>query len=75
MRTSKQHRPKLSKEDALTFLLTYIVVEQNRPFEMNQRNLFELTQLATEAAALIEQEDEIIPHEVIEQIALKFDPS
>lgn len=73
MRTSKQHKSKLSKEDALSFLLTHIVIERNSPFEMNQINLFRLTQMATEAVALIEQEDDIIPHEVIEKIALGFE--
>jgi len=75
MRTSKQNRSKLSKEDALSFLLTHIVIERNSSFEMNQLNLFRLTQLATEAVALIDQEDDIIPHEVIENIALNFEPS
>ena len=75
MRTSKQNRSKLSKEDALSFLLTHIVVERNSSFEMNQQNLFKLTQLAIEAVALIDQEDDIIPHEVIENLADNFDPS
>mgnify|MGYP006156772867 CR=1 FL=1 len=73
MRTSKQHKSKLSKEDALSFLLTHIVIERNSSFEMNQINLFRLTQMATEAVALIEQEDDVIPHEVIEKIALGFE--
>ena len=72
MRTSKQNKSKLSKEDALSFLLTHIVIERNSPFEMNQMNLFRLTQMASEAVALIEQEEDTIPHEVIESIALGF---
>lgn len=68
-------RSKLSKEDALSFLLTHIVVARNNSFEMNQLNLFKLTQLAIEATAMLDQEEDIIPHEVIEDIALKFEPS
>jgi hypothetical protein len=73
MRTSKQNKSKLSKEDVLSFLLTHIVIERNSPFEMNQMNLFRLTQMASEAVALIEQEEDTIPHEVIERIALGFE--
>jgi hypothetical protein len=36
-------------------------------------NLFRLTQMASEAVALIEQEEDTIPHEVIERIALGFE--
>ena len=75
MRTSKHNRSKLSKEDALSFLLTHIVIERNNPFEMNQLNLFKLTQLAVEATTMIDQEEDIIPHEIIENISLKFEPS
>ena len=62
MSTSKHNRSKLSKEDALSFLLTHIVIERNNPFEMNQLNLFKLTQLAAEATTMIDQEEDIIPH-------------
>ena len=75
MRTSRQNKSKLSKEDALSFLLTHIVVEQNCTFEMNPANLFKLTHMAAEAVNLIDQKEDIIPHEVIEDIALNFEPS
>jgi len=42
---------------------------------MNQLNLFKLTQLAIEATAMIDQGEDLIPHEVIEEVALKFEPS
>jgi len=75
MRATKRTRTHLSKEDALSFLLTHIVVERNCTFEMNPTNLFRITQLAAEAVACIEQEEDVIPHEVIENIALNFAPS
>ena len=75
MRSSKFSRSKFSKEDALSFLLTHIVIEQNNSFEMNQLNFFKLTQLAIEATAMIDQGEDLIPHEVIEEVALKFEPS
>jgi len=75
MSTPKRIRPKLSKEEAFSFLLTHIVVERNYIFEMNPPNLFKLTHMAAEAVAVIEQAEDRIPHEVIENIALGFDPS
>ena len=75
MRASKQYKPKLSKGEALSFLLAHIVVERNCSFELNPKNLFKLNHMAAEAVALIEQKEDIIPHEVIENIALGFDPS
>lgn len=67
MRTSR-----LSKEEALTFILTYIVVERSHSFELNQATLFTLMNLASEAENRLQQEDGLIPHEVIEAIAAPF---
>jgi len=63
---------RISRPEALSFLLTHIVVEKGYAFEMNQSALFTLTTMATEAENRINQEEGIIPHEVIEEIAADF---
>lgn len=66
----RSHR--LTKEKALSFLLTYIVVEKERTFEMNQTSLFTIMSLAAEAESRINRENGVIPHEVIEEVAARF---
>lgn len=63
---------RLSKEEALSFLITHIVVEKSHTFEMNQVTLFRLMTMAAEAETRINQEEGVIPHEVIESIAAGF---
>jgi len=63
---------RLSKEEALAFLLTHIVIERESSFEMNQLNLFTLMNLAAEAKQRIDSEEGCIPHEVIEESAVPF---
>ena len=63
---------RIEKTEALSFLLTYLVVEQQMSFEMNQYNLFRLTTMAAEAELQINGQDGIIPHEIIESIAADF---
>lgn len=63
---------RLSKEEVLSFLITHIVVEKGRRFEMNQSSLFELLSIAAEAETRINQEEGAIPHEVIEEVARGF---
>ena len=65
-------RSRISKEEALTFLLTYIVVEKSTAVQLDQFTLFSLTSLAEEASELINSEDGIIAHEVIEKLAHQF---
>lgn len=65
-------KQRLSKEEALSFLLTHIVVEQAHNFEMNQLTLFNLLNMATEAQERLSKENGLIPHEVIEQVAVQF---
>lgn len=65
---------RLSKEEALSFLLTHIVVEKGQRFEMNQGSLFTLISMAAEASDRVNSEDGVIPHEVIEAIAADFEP-
>jgi hypothetical protein len=63
---------KLRKADALAFMLTHIVVEQGRNFELNPQNLFQLMNLAGTAVDQVTEDDNAIAHEVMEQIAKQF---
>ena len=63
---------RLTREEALFFLLTYIVVEKGHSFELTQSTLFEIISMAAEAESRINQEEGVIPHEVIETIAARF---
>jgi len=63
---------RLSKEEALAFLLTHIVVEKAHAFEMNPSTLFALMNLAADAEIRVNNEEGVIPHEVIEEIATEF---
>ena len=64
--------PRLSREAALSFLLTHIVVECELSFEMNPMSLFALTTVAAEAESRINNEQGAIPHEIIEELAMPF---
>lgn len=66
------HKSKITKEETLSFLLTCIVVENNRKIEIDQLTLFNLTNLAQQAADTINTEEGVIPHEVIEAVAHEF---
>ncbi len=61
-----------SKEDALSFLLTFIVVERSQEIKMDQFTLFTLINLAQQAADEINSSDGIIAHEVLESYGEKF---
>lgn len=63
---------RLTKEEALSFLLTHIVVEREQTFEMNQNTLFTIMSMAAEAESRVNREEGVIPHEVIEEIAAGF---
>lgn len=65
-------KQRISKEEALAFLLTYIIVDRQINFELNQLVLFNLTNLAAEAAMRLSQEEGLIPHELIESLAEQF---
>jgi len=56
----------------LSFLLTHIVVEKEHCFEMNPASLFTMMNMAAEAEMLVNQQEGVIPHEVIESIAASF---
>ncbi len=60
---------RISKEEALTFLITHLVIEQEQHFEMNAHCLFTLMRLAAEAESIINSQEGVIAHEVIEDLA------
>ena len=62
-------RTRLTKDEALSFLLTYIVVEQSTELQVDQFTLFNLNSLAQQASDKINSEDGIIAHEIIEELA------
>lgn len=63
---------RLSRAEILSFLLNHIVIEKSCKFEMNPINLFDLTNLATEAETRLNEEENLIPHELIEELAIPF---
>ena len=60
---------RISKEQALSFLLTYLVVEKQVKLELDPQVLFKLNYLSSVAEETINKEEGIIPHEVIEELA------
>lgn len=63
---------RISKHEVLTFLLTHIVVERSTDIGLTQFTLYQLTQLAGDAADRINEENGIVPHEVIEEMATVY---
>ena len=72
MRAMAGKKERITKEEALSFLLTYIVVEQGVSLELDQLALFNLTNLAQQAVVTINETEGIIPHEVIESLATEY---
>lgn len=70
--TMAQKKHRITKEEALSFLLTYIVVEQNQKLVLDQLTLFNLTNLALRAVDETTDSEEIIPHEIIESLAKEY---
>lgn len=65
-------KSRISKEEALSFLLSYLIVDRQLVFELNQLTLFKLTNLAAEAQHRLAEEEGLIPHELIETLADQF---
>ena len=65
-------KERISKADALSFLLTYLIVEQGKSLELDQLHLFRMNSLAQRAADEINATDGAIPHEIIESIAAEY---
>jgi len=62
----------MSKEEALSFFLTHIVIAEEKTINLNPQTLFELMSLASEAESILTDKDDLIPHEVIESLAKSF---
>jgi len=62
----------MTKQEALSFLLTHIVVEKGHHFELNPVSLFKLMALADEAEQTINNSEGLIPHEILETLAAEF---
>ena len=67
-----QKKDRITREEALSFLLTYIVVEQNHHLVLDQLALFNLTNLALRAVEEMADSEGIIPHEAIESLAKEY---
>jgi hypothetical protein len=65
-------KPRLTKEEVLAFLLTYLIVERQQTFTLNQMTLFSLSNVAAEVVNRLASEEGLIPHEVIETLADQF---
>ena len=65
-------KERINKTEALTFLLSHIVVDREHSLNLDQLTLFQLTAIAQQAAEAINRSDETIPHEVIESLAEEF---
>ncbi len=72
LRCTHMQKQKISRDEALSFLLTYIVVERNNELMINQIVLFQLSNVAQQAVDQINGEIGVIPHEVIERLANEF---
>ena len=65
-------KERISKAEALSFLLTHIIVERGVSLELDQLGLFELNGVAQRAVDEINDSEGIIPHEVIERLAGEY---
>jgi|TARA_Y100000310_G_scaffold344219_1_gene455787 hypothetical protein len=63
---------RITKEEALSFLLNHLVIEQGQSITLDQMSLFELMTIATLGAEKINKEEEAIPHEVLQELAGSF---
>ena len=65
-------KERISKAEALGFLLTHIIVERGTSLELDQLGLFELNSIAQRAIDEISESENIVPHEVIERLASEY---
>ncbi len=65
-------KSRITPQEALSFLITHLVVEQSREITLDKVSLFRLTRLAQDAANKINAEEGLIPHEIIELVAAEF---
>ena len=65
-------KERINKAEALNFLLSHIIVERRESLVLDQFGLFKLNSIAQRAVDAINQSNEVIPHEVIENLADKY---
>ena len=65
-------RVKTNHHEALSFLITHLVVEHQQVISLDQLTLFQLTTISQQAADQINTTEGAIPHEVIERFAQEF---
>jgi hypothetical protein len=63
---------RITKEETLSFLLTHIIIELGLTLQLDQLHLFNLSNLAQQAATQINDSDGVIPHEIIEELAKEY---
>jgi hypothetical protein len=63
---------RMTVQEALSYLLTNLVVERRLTIRLTPSSLFELMSLASEAADEINAGNGVIPHEIIEGYARRF---
>ena len=60
---------RINKTEALSFLLTHIVVDQRQTLSLDSLSLFRLIGLAQRATDEINSSDDAVPHEILESMA------
>jgi len=63
---------KLSKYDAMAYLLTRIMVDRAQPLTLAPALLFSAMHLSEQAVETIQQHKQIIPHELMESLTEEF---
>jgi hypothetical protein len=62
----------LSKNDAMAFLLTYIIVDRAQSLNLTPALLFSVMNLSEQAVETIQQNEQMIPHELMASLAEEF---
>ena len=65
-------KERINKAEALNFLLSHIIVERRESLVLDQFGLFKLNSIAQRAVDAINLSNEVIPHEVIENLADEY---
>ena len=64
-----KQQERIKKTEALSFLLTYIVIDQGHTLSLDSLSLFKLTRIAERATDEINASEDAVPHEIIESMA------
>jgi len=63
---------RITKEEALSFLLTHMVAERSFSLQLDQLALFELMNVAAHGTQVINNAEDVTAHEVLEALADEF---